>query len=60
MSNSTKASTLIKAILAERNPDRKFGYSYDAGFLEGTLINLADIPGVVERLEEYAKMGASK
>ena len=56
MSNGQKASALIKAILAERNPDRVHGYSYDAGFLEGTIINLADIPGVVERLEEYAEM----
>jgi hypothetical protein len=60
MSNSKKASTLIKAILDERNPDKVHGYSYDAGFLEGTLLNLADIPGVVERLEEYANMLEAK
>jgi hypothetical protein len=56
MSNGQKAEALIKAILEERNPDQQFGYSYNAGFLEGTIINLADIPGVVERLEEYAKI----
>ena len=60
MSNGQKASDLIKAILDERNPDQKFGYSYNAGFLEGTIINLADIPGVVERLEEYANMLEAK
>ena len=60
MSNQQKASDLIKAILAERNPNHQFGYSYDAGFLEGTLLNLADIPGVIERLEEYANMLETK
>jgi hypothetical protein len=60
MSNYQKAEALIKAILDERNPDQKFGYSYNAGFLEGTLINLANIPGVIEHLESYVKAGSLK
>lgn len=55
MSKQQQASDLIKAILDERNPDRVYGYSYNAGYLEGLLADLADIPGVLERIEVRAK-----